>query len=159
MENKVIVQKVQEIEKVEEFETFLDFIKKGKIEHWQNIAEAIGIHRNTIARWREHPKAREAIIEGIRHSLEEMERVGNRDWKMWREKLKMLGITEEVTTQVAVGVNVPVTIEGKEVSDEQLARRVIGIIERLKSIREGRNGKDNGGSGQSASSEGDSEGK
>lgn len=73
-----------------------------------------------------------------------------------RTAAKWLGVEEEQTegTKIAVGVQVPVSIEGKEVDDEQLARRIIGIVERLKSVREGKDKGDDRGSGQATTGEG-----
>ena len=56
-------------------------------------------------------------------------------------------------TNVAVGVNVPITI-GEEVSDDQLIRRVVGIIEKVKSREEEGNTAGSGGSGEAIVDEG-----
>jgi hypothetical protein len=152
-QDNVAVINVQEVEK---FEAFLKLVKNGKIEHWQNIADAIGVHRNTISQWRKHPEAIKATINGINHAIEQMEKVGGRDWKMWREKLEMLGIKGKESPLIAQQFNIS---EGKEVSDEQLAKRIIGIVERLKAVREGEDNRDDEGSGQRSSVEGDTKSK
>jgi len=107
-QDNVAVINVQEVEK---FEAFLKLVKNGKIEHWQNIADAIGVHRNTISQWRKHPEAIKATINGINHAIEQMEKVGGRDWKMWREKLEMLGIKGKESPLIAQQFNIS---EGKE---------------------------------------------
>ena len=66
---------------------------------------------------------------------------------------KWLGIDKPSGTQVNVGVNVPITI-GEEVSDDQLIRRVVGIIEKVKSREEEGNTAGSGGSGEAIVDEG-----
>lgn len=79
----------------EEFEAFLKTIGDANIENWTIMAEAIGVSRETIVLWKKHPRAKEAINNAIAKSILAMEKVGARDWKMHREKLKMLGLIEK----------------------------------------------------------------
>ena len=79
--------------KAEKFEAFIKEIKKGSISHWVQIAEALGIEKGTIVVWKQTPEAQKAIKDGINHALLQMQKVGKRDWKMWKEKLGMLGIS------------------------------------------------------------------
>lgn len=76
----------------EKFETFLQLIKKGNMKNWSIVAEALGVHNNTITAWKRHPDARKAIAEGILDSLDKMEKAGKNDWRMHAEKAKMLGV-------------------------------------------------------------------
>ncbi len=78
--------------KSDQFRDFLATIKQEQIAHWENVAEAIGVARSTIQRWRELPEAQDAITLGIAHTLESMETAGKKDWRMWEAKLKMLGV-------------------------------------------------------------------
>lgn len=75
-----------------EFQEFIKAIKQGAISHWQEIAEALDVEPDTITRWKETPEAVEARRTGIAYALEQMEQAGKKDWRMWQEKLKMLGI-------------------------------------------------------------------
>lgn len=86
---------VTTVRKQVEFEAFLKIIKKGRVENWSVIAEALGVREATISEWKQHPLAKKAITEGIERCIAEMERAGKDDWKMWRDKLKMLGVKDE----------------------------------------------------------------
>lgn len=88
--------------KKDEFREFISTIKGEQIAHWENVAEAIGVARSTIQRWRELPEAQDAITLGIAHTLEEMERSGAKDWRMWEAKLKMLGVNPPQKIQAEV---------------------------------------------------------
>ena len=83
------------IYKEEQFEQFLKTIEETTAPHWVDIANAIGIDQGTIIAWKKHPRAQEAIRKGIEHALKQMEQSGEKDWKMWREKLNMLGVKEQ----------------------------------------------------------------
>lgn len=83
------------VRKQPEFEAFLKIIEKGKIEHWFVVAEALGVREATISEWKKHPLARKAIAKGIMQCLEKMEEAGKHDWRMWREKLKILGVRDK----------------------------------------------------------------
>jgi len=96
---------VQNIQKVAEFEAFLKILELEKIDSWESIAGALGVHRKTIESWRQHPLAQKAKAEGIDYALKQMETAGRGDWKMWREKLKILGIKEEPAVAVQQNIN------------------------------------------------------
>lgn len=78
-----------------EFDEFIKLIGKTNIENWGAMAEALNVNRDTISRWKKHPLAQRAIVKAIRHNTEGMERAGKDDWRMWREKLRMLGLAEK----------------------------------------------------------------
>jgi len=86
---------VTTVRKKAEFEAFLKIIKKGRVENWSVIAEALGVREATISEWKQRPLAQKAITEGIERCMSEMERAGKNDWKMWRDKLKMLGVKDK----------------------------------------------------------------
>lgn len=88
------MKKVPNIRKEVEFDSFIKIIEDKSIAHWQDIAEAIGVNKDTITEWRKLPEAQDAIAKGIANALDKMENTGKRDWRMWREKLKMLGLIE-----------------------------------------------------------------
>jgi len=85
---------VTTVRKQAEFDAFIEIIERGKVEHWSVVAEALGVREATINEWKKHPLAREAIASGIQRCLEKMEEVGSGDWRMWREKLKILGVRD-----------------------------------------------------------------
>lgn len=90
---------IPNIRKKEQFETFLKIIAKGAVSHWVDIAKILGVDKDTITEWKKHPLAKQVIAEGISHALREMEKAGRGDWRMWREKLSMLGLREEKNKQ------------------------------------------------------------
>lgn len=87
-----------------EFEEFLKSIGNANIKHWSILAEALGVSRRTVIRWKQHPLAQEAIKTAIAESLEGMEKSGKDDWKMHREKAKILGVKDKTTIEHEVDV-------------------------------------------------------
>lgn len=77
--------------KSEEYEKFIEFIEKGTEAHWSEIAEALGVNKDTIRDWKKTPRAIEAIKKGISYAISQMERAGKDDWRMWDRKLTRLG--------------------------------------------------------------------
>jgi hypothetical protein len=75
-----------------QFEFFLKVISSLYFQNWSILAQALGVNRRTILRWRRHPLARQATIAGIIYCLNKMQEVGANDWKMYRERLRMLGM-------------------------------------------------------------------
>jgi hypothetical protein len=73
-----------------EFEAFLSNLSNCNFGCWVVYARALGVSRQTMYRWRKHPLFRQALIEAVDYNLKEMERVGKHDWKMWREKIRMI---------------------------------------------------------------------
>lgn len=78
----------------QEFEAFIKLIGDANIENWTIMADVLGVSRETVVAWKKHPRAKEAISNAINRNLEAMTQHGKRDWKMYREKLKMLGILD-----------------------------------------------------------------
>lgn len=79
--------------KTKKFEAFIELIKGNVTCHWVQIADALGVDKTTITRWKKLPLAQKAIRDGIERALEGMEKAGSKDWKMWESKLKMLGVS------------------------------------------------------------------
>jgi len=75
-----------------EFEAFIELIKGNTVAYWVQIAQVLGVDRTTVAEWKKHPLAKKAIKDGIERAMEQMEKSGQKDWKMWESKLKMLGV-------------------------------------------------------------------
>jgi hypothetical protein len=84
--------KIPKIYKMTEFEEFIRTLEEGSVEHWIEIARAVGVDKDTITAWNKQPQAIEARKKGIRYALEQMEKSGRRDWKMWKEKLALLDV-------------------------------------------------------------------
>lgn len=84
----------------QKFETFLALIESQNIDSWMSIAEAVGVSRKTIYEWRKHPQAQLATSRAIAKCIRKMEEVGADDWKMWRERLTMLGVTKKESVEV-----------------------------------------------------------
>ncbi len=47
----------EQIYKTEQFEMFLKTLKQDSYAHWKEIAEVIGVDRDTISAWKKHPRA------------------------------------------------------------------------------------------------------
>lgn len=85
-----------------EFAEFIKEIENGSIGHWQEIAEALDVDPDTITKWKKTPEAIEARRKGIAKALAGMEKAGMKDWRMWAEKLKMLGVNPTDKVEVKV---------------------------------------------------------
>lgn len=85
-----------------EFAEFIKEIENGSIGHWQEIAEALDVDPDTITKWKKTPEAVEARRKGIAKALAGMEKAGIKDWRMWAEKLKMLGVSTTDKLEVKV---------------------------------------------------------
>ena len=83
----------QKIYKKAEFREFLKAIKNPTVKaHWLQIAEALGVSKDTITVWKNHPEAIEAMRTGVDEAMEGMRKAGGKDWRMWESKLKMLKV-------------------------------------------------------------------
>ncbi len=80
--------------KEDEFRAFIEAIEQGQQCHWVDMARALNVDKNTLTAWKSTPEAKQAISKGIERALQCMEQAGARDWRMWREKLKMLGLSD-----------------------------------------------------------------
>lgn len=109
-----------------EFETFLKEIGNANIQNWSILAEALGVNRETIVRWKKHPLAQSAISNAIEESLRKMEQTGSNDWRMYREKLKMLGVKDKSTLEHAAGDDIPELLSILERTDySKLAKEIV----------------------------------
>ncbi len=100
-----------------EFEVFLKEIGNANLPNWTILAEALGISRATIYRWRQHPLAKQAINLAIEESMRKMTEVGSADWRMHREKLKLLGVKDRTTLEHEVGEGVEDLLDKLERTD------------------------------------------
>ena len=90
------------IRKKEAFEAFINILQDGTVAHWVNVATALGVNKDTITAWKSLPEAQEAIKKGISKALENMEKTGGKDWRMWESKLKMLGVVPSEKQEVSL---------------------------------------------------------
>lgn len=100
-----------------EFDAFLKEIGNANIQNWSILAEVLGVNRETIVRWKRHPLAQAAISNAIEENLRKMEVVGVNDWRMYREKLKMLGVKDKSTLKHETGDNISEVLDKLERTD------------------------------------------
>lgn len=125
------------IRKKEEFEAFIDALEESSIPHWSDIAEAIGVNKDTITEWKKHPKAKEARIQGIQYALTQLELTGKNDWRMWLMKLKMLGM--------------PIDSNKKEIADIEASSAAVETAELMLKIYEKLHAEDSNSTSQMTS--------
>jgi hypothetical protein len=89
--------------KQQEFEAFISILESGSVSFWQEIAEALGVCKDTITDWQKLPQAIEAKQKGINKCLAEMEKAGEKDWRMWHERLKLLKMVSVDKTDLTSG--------------------------------------------------------
>ena len=87
------IQQKRRVNKKLEFEAFLDLLRGESAHHWSQIANTLGVDRDTITAWKQIPQAQKAIRDGIEKALDGMTKAGKEDWRMWESKLKMLGLS------------------------------------------------------------------
>lgn len=96
-----IVPIMQTVQKQVEFSEFLKLIEEQSVpDSWELIADAIGVHRNTITAWKKTPEFQKALARGIKNAIANMESSGRRDWRMWREKIALLTKEEQENANV-----------------------------------------------------------
>lgn len=108
---------------VAEFEEFLKAIGNANIKNWSILAEALGVSRATITRWKQHPLAQQAINTAINESMEGMEKAGKDDWRMHREKMKILGVKDRQTLEHEAGENISELLDTLQTDYGKLAER------------------------------------
>ena len=105
------------------FEEFVKSIGDVKVGEWQIYAKVLGVSRTTIWRWKQHPMAKAAISQAIGKSMAAMESTGASDWKMHREKLKMLGIEDESKIKLETSVGEVISEIDKQNQNDDVARK------------------------------------
>lgn len=88
-----------------EYKNFLEYVKKHRIEHAIIYAKALKIDRRTLANWMNQPELREAMTNCLDELAEGMKKSGSKDWRMWREYLKLLGVDDEQKIDITSGGN------------------------------------------------------
>jgi len=111
------IETVSNVRKSAEFLTFIKAVGAGELpDTWELMAESLGVRPSTISDWKKLPEFQDALMKGIRRCIDQMESTGKRDWKMWREKAKIL--TRENHKLNGIGV---------EVTDKE-GNRIVKVI-------------------------------
>lgn len=76
-----------------EFLAFLELLKEEQRPNWTVIAQGLGVGREQLIAWRNHPKARELIQSRIDEAYKGMKKAGAKDWKMYQYDLKLHGVS------------------------------------------------------------------
>lgn len=80
--------------KVDQYEAFLEALQGDYMYNWLALANVLGVDRKTIYNWRQTQRAQNIINGEIKRLLKEMERAGEGDWRMYREKAKIMGVED-----------------------------------------------------------------
>jgi len=100
-----------------EFDVFLKEIGNANIKNWSIMAQALGVSRMTIWRWRQNPLAQDAIATAVAENLAEMTTNGKGDWRMNREKLNMLGVIDKQVLEHEMGEGVTKLLDSLDKTD------------------------------------------
>ena len=109
-----------------EFEKFLEILEGSPINNWSIVATVLGVDRETILRWRRHPRARSILIAALQETITKMEESGEADWRMWREKAKLLGVDDIQKVEVTGGVKE--VLDKLETKYDELGRKASGQV-------------------------------
>lgn len=94
--------------KHDEYERFIALVESGvPVTSWTNVAEALGVSKDTITDWKKTERykiANQAIIQTV---IQRMTEVGQMDWRMWDRYAKLLGVDAVDKTDI--------TSNGKEI--------------------------------------------
>lgn len=77
-----------------EYNNFLDYIKQRKISRAILYAKALGIDRRTLLKWVQQPELNKAITEALDEIVDNMQRAGKDDWRMYKELHAMLTLDD-----------------------------------------------------------------
>lgn len=111
-----------------EFDAFLKIIGNANLPNWSVVAEALGVSRMTIIRWKEHPLAKQALTQAIEENLRKMTEIGSTDWKMYREKLKLLGIKDRQTIEHEAGEGVSDVLDALQTDYSKVAEKAGEVL-------------------------------
>jgi hypothetical protein len=106
-----------------EFEEFLKAIGHGNIKNWSVLAEALGVSRLTLLRWRNHPLAQNALNTAISEAMANMQTVGKDDWRMHREVMKIMGVKDKSTLEHEIGESVTEVLDKLETDYEAIGSK------------------------------------
>jgi len=124
----------------EKFEEFLELLKelndpdyKFTVQSWAAMAAALGISQTTIHKWRQSADAKKLTAKGLDYGLKMMTETGEKDWRMWREYLKINGMGDIEKTM-------NVDADGNAISKVQV--EIINSKDDLKNIGDERSRED-----------------
>jgi hypothetical protein len=120
-ENASNLQKVTKVNpyKSEEYQKFIETVKSGEIpEHWELLAETLGITSKTIIEWKKLPEFTNAINKGLDEALAKMKETGAKDWRQWRERVSILSREANKQSGTVVNIENVVPIFGKDFKPE-----------------------------------------
>lgn len=86
-----------------EYKQFLEFVKQRKPQRAMIYAKGLGIDRRTLNKWMEQQELRDAMAEAVDSILEEMQKAGKNDWRMWDKMLELSGITTTKDIDITSG--------------------------------------------------------
>jgi len=79
-------------------EQYLEVVRIAKLgllpETWGVFAEMIGVDMDTLKSWRNTEPVKRALTLGITKAYKEMKKAGKKDWRMWREAMKLAGVED-----------------------------------------------------------------
>lgn len=80
--------------KEESYNRFLELLSMDYLYNWKALASVLKVDQRTIYRWRQTPAAQKIVNDEISRLVREMERAGKDDWRMFREKAKIMGVED-----------------------------------------------------------------
>lgn len=84
---------IQNPYKISEYDAFISLVESGvPIESWSNIAEDLGVSKDTITDWKRTERYKIARAAILSNAIANMTDVGKTDWRMWDRYTKLLGI-------------------------------------------------------------------
>lgn len=83
-----------------EYKRFLELLSMDYLYNWKALANVLNVDPRTIYRWRQSPAAQKIINDEIARLIKEMERAGKDDWRMFREKAKIMGVDDITKVEV-----------------------------------------------------------
>lgn len=102
-----------------EYKKFIQTVKNGEIpDHWELLAETLGVNQKTIARWRKMPEFANAINHGLDEALQKMKETGGKDWRQWRERVAILSREKSKDSGVVINAEKVVAILGNQTQKE-----------------------------------------
>jgi hypothetical protein len=108
-----------------EYQKFIQTVKNGEIpEHWEMLAETLGIRPETISEWKKLPEFAEAVNRGLEEALSKMKEVGGKDWKQWRERVAILSREKAKDAGVVINADKVIAILGNQTKEEKVSYNV-----------------------------------
>lgn len=109
--------------KEESYTRFLELLQQDYLYNWTGLAYVLKVDPRTIYRWRHTPAALKIINDEIKRLMVEMERAGKDDWRMFRDKAKIMGVEDITKVEVTDTKGV---LDKLETDYELLGRKASG---------------------------------